>query len=116
MSWKDLYPAQLTGDEIRILTLQRGPLHEVVQCSMTTVRLGDRPKYTALSYVWGDANETQDILVNGITFKATTSLAEALRHMRKTDREELVWADAVGRLGRTVTQFPALLTSSLDMH
>lgn len=51
--------------------------------------------YTALSYVWGDANDTTSILVNGLPLKVTKSLETALRHLRDETRLLNVWADGV---------------------
>ena len=80
--------------------------------------------YSALSYVWGEtrmlrvdkkdlelgmsicykawlelrlgnASMTEDITVNGLTFTVTANLASALRQIRKTFGEILLWADAI---------------------
>lgn len=55
--------------------------------------------YIALSYVWGDARDKQDILVNGHRFSVNRSLYEALNHLRDAfEREKSklhVWADAI---------------------
>jgi Heterokaryon incompatibility protein (HET) len=51
--------------------------------------------YTALSYVWGDASVTEDIIVNGVSFAVTSNLASALRQIRKVFGEVLLWADAI---------------------
>ena len=50
--------------------------------------------YTALSYVWGDASVTEDIIVNGVSFAVTSNLASALRQIRK-GFGEVLWADAI---------------------
>ena len=51
--------------------------------------------YTALSYVWGDAPVTEEISVNGVSFAVTSNLALALRQIRKSFGEVLLWADAI---------------------
>ncbi|KAL8781988.1 MAG: hypothetical protein Q9213_005753 [Squamulea squamosa] len=55
--------------------------------------------YTALSYVWGDATDRQDILLDGHRFSVTKSLYDAISHLRdafEVDKRELhIWADAV---------------------
>jgi len=43
----------------------------------------DRPRFTALSYEWGDPIKTDQIVVNGITTKVTTNLVSVLRHVEK---------------------------------
>ena len=40
--------------------------------------------YTALSYVWGDSTEKQEIVVDGCSLYITASLHSALRHIRDT--------------------------------
>ncbi len=66
--------------------------HEVFQQS---------PTYEPLSYVWGAALLTENLIIDGCSvIKITPSLAEALRHFRHRggagDAEpRLVWADAV---------------------
>ncbi|KAK8093715.1 HET domain-containing protein [Apiospora hydei] len=71
---------------------------------MVLVRLQDDPlpDYAALSYVWGDATDTEQITVDDQPFQATKSLASALRQFRSSyittkdsDRPLLIWADAV---------------------
>ena len=55
--------------------------------------------YIALSYVWGDVTDRQDILLDGHRFQVAKSLYEALSHLRDAfeiqKRELHVWADAV---------------------
>jgi hypothetical protein len=51
--------------------------------------------YTALSYVWGDANDLTTISVDGRPLRITTSLECALRHLRDTKRALNIWADGI---------------------
>ncbi|KAF2032586.1 hypothetical protein EK21DRAFT_87172 [Setomelanomma holmii] len=44
--------------------------------------LGKRPSFSTLSYVWGDASITEDVVVDGVSFPVTTNLAAALRHTK----------------------------------
>ncbi len=68
-----------------------------VSCSLEVMTLDPGPSraYMALSYVWGDAAVTEDIIVNGVSFAVTSNLALALRQIRKSFREVLLWADAI---------------------
>ena len=82
----------------RVLTLHSHSSNEaLVLCSLEVVTLDPEPSraYTALSYVWGDASVTEDIVVNGILFAVTSNLATALRQIRKSYGEVLLWADAI---------------------
>ncbi|RFU25577.1 hypothetical protein B7463_g10763, partial [Scytalidium lignicola] len=51
--------------------------------------------YTALSYVWGDASITEDILVDGIPFTVTSNLASALQQIQRSFGDIVLWADAI---------------------
>lgn len=92
--------------EIRLLVIQPCSTTEtIVECSLETISLDGHPRYIALSYVWGDATITEEILVNGISLAATTNLAASLRQLRVSrsgERENLIlnlppllWVDAI---------------------
>ncbi|KAF2127243.1 HET-domain-containing protein [Dothidotthia symphoricarpi CBS 119687] len=89
-------PLDVTRNEVRLLTilpLVGGP-RDLIECELDTCSLDDRPTYTALSYVWGDATKTRPVLVNGHVVHVTTNLADALFQLRE-DGVEVVWADAL---------------------
>ena len=82
----------------RVLVLHsRSSNAALVSCSLEVMTLDPEPSkaYTALSYVWGDASVTEDIIVNGVSFAVASNLASALRQIRKTFGEVLLWADAI---------------------
>ncbi|KAI1461242.1 heterokaryon incompatibility protein-domain-containing protein [Annulohypoxylon moriforme] len=74
-----------------------------VSCVLKIVELKSNPRYAALSYVWGDANVTKGVKINGNKLDVTTNLESALRRFRKTGFPQntetgeiaLVWADAI---------------------
>lgn len=51
--------------------------------------------YKALSYVWGDPQVTEKIMINGNVFFATTNLAAALKQFRHHHYRGFIWADAI---------------------
>jgi hypothetical protein len=51
--------------------------------------------YTALSYVWGNPNDTRTILINGTHVSITINLYSALRDLRHECKAMRVWADAI---------------------
>ncbi|KAK1516300.1 hypothetical protein CABS01_06267 [Colletotrichum abscissum] len=80
---------------IRLLTILSGRQTEELRCTCSTIRLDDRPKYNALSYVWGNREAKAQVIVNGVQVTINKSLAGALRRIRH-DREPIViWADAL---------------------
>ena len=71
-----------------------------VHCEMLHVTLRQAQDeicghYTALSYVWGDPDDTTTILVEGYSLRVTKSLERAFRHLRDEKRHLNVWADGV---------------------
>ncbi|KAK8013011.1 hypothetical protein PG991_010386 [Apiospora marii] len=67
----------------------------MIQCEIIHTSLEAPPPYTAISYTWGDPDDTIDIRVNGSWMKVTASLHGALEALRKPDDPLLVWADAI---------------------
>lgn len=53
------------------------------------------PAYETISYVWGDRDQRDSIVVNGTILNVPHSSALALRHLRQPDRERKVWIDAI---------------------
>ena len=66
-----------------------------VQCQLTTTNLGEYAVYEALSYVWGDIEDTLDISLGGNPFVVTRNLRTALRRLRLPDKERMLWVDAI---------------------
>jgi hypothetical protein len=81
--------------EIRLCTLQPGSGDDPVNCTLTTVSLDDKPRYEAVSYVWGDASMRQEIVVDSKSLLVTVNLHTALRYLRWKDRPRVLWADAI---------------------
>jgi len=88
-------------DAIRLVLLH--PAADVsaeVECSLQHATLSQYDKdlinhYTALSYVWGDPTDTQQITVHGQPVQITATLELALRHLRDKKDVIRVWADAL---------------------
>ncbi|KLU90400.1 hypothetical protein MAPG_10254 [Magnaporthiopsis poae ATCC 64411] len=63
--------------------------------------LDSAPTYMALSYVWGDASKTRDIVVNNRKHPVTLNLAAALQHIRaikqvaEQESPPFLWVDAL---------------------
>ena len=85
-----------------------------VSCSLEVMTLDPGPNraYMALSYVWGDASVTEDIIVNGVAFAVTSNLVSALRQIHKTFGKALLWADAICKVCIWATEFDARLLIS----
>lgn len=97
--------------EIRLLHLlpvdSARPAEIHCEISVTTLNrlkhMGKRPKFEALSYAWGDRNDTETIFIRDRDSKSskpsplriTRNLHVALSNIRFTDRERTLWIDAV---------------------
>jgi hypothetical protein len=100
MAWRrrpDAYPYEtLMPQMIRLIELapSRAKEDEVI-CSLYQRHFEQNPTYEALSYAWGDATKTRQIIVNGKPFRATENLEKALRQLRYADKPRLLWVDAI---------------------
>ena len=82
--------------EIRLLRIHpASDPSDDIRCTLATVSLQDGPNFDALSYVWGDANITETIFVDGKPFEATTNLVAGLREIRKASQSDPMWIDAI---------------------
>lgn len=84
----------ITASEFRLICLLPGKT-SAINCELVTVCLENHPKYRAISYAWGDVDDTVDILVNDRLVTVTLSLRDVLEAIREEDEVALLWADAL---------------------
>lgn len=94
-----LYPAPLEKDQFRLLKCI-GFKDSMLACSLNIVEFpteGEtRPRYDALSYVWGDQIKSQKFLnCNGHRIQVTKNLHAVLYAIWSTNRNIRLWADAL---------------------
>lgn len=65
-----------------------------VHCKLTTWRKATVPKYTAISYTWGDRNLVAVILVNGKRMEVRRNCEDVLRHPCRI-KGGFFWIDAL---------------------
>ena len=82
-------------DETRLLPLQPGSGDDSIHFTLHTVKLSDKPPYEAISYCWGDPNDTREVHCDGALLHVTNSLYSALKRLRREDSVRVLWADAV---------------------
>ncbi|KAH8802457.1 heterokaryon incompatibility protein-domain-containing protein [Xylogone sp. PMI_703] len=100
---------------IRVLILEPGDWDDQISCILRPLeisksehvwepasitiegdpRTADICGYSALSYTWGDAVLSEEILVDDKLMHVTKNLESALRHIRSTDCSVVLWVDAV---------------------
>lgn len=83
--------------KFRLLQLQKpANKYALIAASLIDVRLSAKPKYTALSYVWGPETPLTPILVNGKLFAVRQNLYSFLCHYSRSSQEDcLLWIDAI---------------------
>lgn len=89
-------PLDRAKQEIRLVKLSSDidPEYDV-RCEVSAVSLNTRPVYLALSYTWGDPNDTVPITLNGQRLAITRNLKRALQRLRTINTKTLVWIDAL---------------------
>ena len=66
-----------------------------ISCRFHTEALEKPAPYTALSYTWGDPSNMKEIVLDGEVFHVRDNLWQFLHEMRKQDRRDRFWIDAV---------------------
>jgi hypothetical protein len=69
--------------EIRLIQILSDDPGSLVKCRLQTHYLDDQLSFVALSYVWGDPQAREDVLIYGQLMSITLSLAQALRSARR---------------------------------
>ncbi|KAJ4176083.1 hypothetical protein NW755_014618 [Fusarium falciforme] len=64
-------------------------------CSLFEVEFREKPKFYALSYMWGDGPAQCNITLNGVTFSVRQNLGDALRYLRTHAADTSYWIDAI---------------------
>jgi hypothetical protein len=84
---------------IRVLDVQPVPKDATedtpVECSLRVINLDRNPKFTALSYVWGDPNHKRSIVCDGTLVEVTKNCYSALWHLSKKLQGLIIWVDAI---------------------
>ena len=88
-------PISTFWSEIRLVTIKPGPFDADIECELKHVFLDDKPSYEALSYTWGDANDTRSLFLSGLPWDVTANLELALRYLRHKDGTRIMWIDAL---------------------
>jgi hypothetical protein len=89
--YQDLDPRR---KEIRLLRILPETT-SIIRCELFPVSLDNRCPYIAISYAWGDTDDTRIIILDGHEFVVTESLMLALQRLRSKSAPVIVWADAI---------------------
>ncbi|KAL6802806.1 heterokaryon incompatibility domain-containing protein [Trichoderma sp. SZMC 28013] len=91
---------ELETNSLRLVEIQPAA-HESdpVVCTLNGVSFGDRPKFEALSYMWGTEKADDAITLNGHPFEVGKNLLDALLFLRGSIMSkktcQLFWIDAI---------------------
>jgi hypothetical protein len=69
--------------------------NDIPRCKLIHVTFGEKPKYEALSYMWGDQTLREQIFVDGKRFFVAQNLWYALHYLRKRVIGRRYWIDAI---------------------
>ena len=106
------------SDEIRLLSLQPRSSGATIRCTINHVKLSSKPRYEALSYMWGP-KVRKPIEIDGRICNVRENLWSALSHLRFQDKRRTLWIDAicinqkdVGERNHQVTQMGLIYTKA----
>lgn len=90
-------PLDTSRRQIRLLRIEpaKDPSHKI-KCHLFTESLDEKPRYHALSYVWGNPKDRKLIInLDGTDFLVTLNLYAALRRFRRKREDVVFWIDAI---------------------
>ncbi|CAG8961592.1 hypothetical protein HYFRA_00006126 [Hymenoscyphus fraxineus] len=89
-------PLNQNTDEIRLLNIlpSEDPT-SAIECQILHVRLSQKPLYEALSYTWGDEDESQHLLIRGEKYGLRENLWSAIKQLRLERTTRCLWIDAI---------------------
>jgi hypothetical protein len=83
-------------DTMRLIELKPSDSFDApVYCRLNHVEFGQKPKYNALSYTWGDEDVKETIYVDGKWLDVGENLFKALSCLRNRSETLPLWADAI---------------------
>jgi hypothetical protein len=88
-------PLSHDNSEIRLLRIMPGSPGQKVKCNLETVAQSSAPDYKALSYNWGELSQHHEIFVNGSSLFVTKNLLAALKQLRHSSKDLVIWIDAI---------------------
>ena len=96
MSSSPIYPHELNGRTIRLLTVEPDEPSAPLRCQLSETCLDTNPTpYQALSYCWGANQNPVQITCNSHPLQVTPNLHSALHEYRRRGTQALLWVDAI---------------------
>jgi len=82
-------------EEIRLLELVPGRAEQPIEVRLQRVSLQSAPRYTALSYCWGDPSDPIPIYIDAGRLDISQNLWHCLYHLRDENQPLTLWVDAL---------------------
>jgi hypothetical protein len=89
------YEPLSNASEIRLLILHPGHKFDDISCDLRIASLIDQPRYTALSYVWGDESVLFKVRCGKGQIDVRKNLFTAMRRFRDESKEQTFFIDAL---------------------
>lgn len=83
------------GKHIRLIRVTKAEDDQTVRCEFSSWPIGSTPPYNAISYTWGDQENTAMIMLNGVETTVRANCAYVLRQSHWHDHNGYVWIDAL---------------------
>lgn len=88
-------PQTRSAKTTRLLRILPGTGSEPIKCDLRVVDLARKPRFEALSYVWGTPDPPDYITCCRQRKSVTPNLGAALRRLRSQEKERVFWVDAI---------------------
>jgi hypothetical protein len=106
-------PLRLGDGEIRLMLLEFCE-DAKIQCEIKHTKLSDKPRYEALSYVWGPPERTKSILVNNQVLSVRENLYWALFYLETHNSTRTM--DTIGEMALNPCHIPAPASQSVNFR
>lgn len=92
---RQFHPLERGTRQIRILLVRPGKEDQRIVCEHEIVSLEKPGEFEAVSYCWGQRDNSREITLNGTPFRISSSLESTLRYLRQAIDSRRLWIDAI---------------------
>lgn len=84
-------------NSIRLLRVHPKPIfgNHLISCDMIHTKLDHTPRYTAVSYTWGNAGHNEQIVIDGQIYTVSPNVYSILQETRSLWSSQLLWIDSI---------------------
>ena len=85
----------VAGTHIRLVRVLSAEIDKTVCCELSTWPIETAPPYNAISYTWGDPENTATIVLNDERLTVRANCEYVLRQAHGHDGKAYIWVDAL---------------------